>query len=83
MAPNIGYAIKRLRRIVADGRARMDKNLISALSGFLPKSQVRELKEIADEMHKTHKAMMRLASARDSANFRPGKKYRVNSDTID
>jgi len=82
MASNIGYAIKRLRRIVADGRARMDKNLISALSGFPPKSQVKELKEIADEMHKAHKAMMQLAAARNSANFRSGKKYRINSDTI-
>lgn len=81
MAKDIERAITRLRKIAAAGLAKMERNLILAINDFPTESQIRRLKEVADEMNKTHKAMMKLAAARDSRNFRPGKVYRVNPDT--
>ena len=47
MATDIGRAVKRLRKIVEKSRAKKESNLAAAMVEFPPKSQIRQLKEVA------------------------------------
>lgn len=78
---DISQIIKRLHVMSKKSRAKMKKSPSLALGQLPSKGQIKELnlaaKELslaAKEMSKVHKAVMRLAAARESAGEKRGKR---------
>ena len=61
---DIGYILKRLDTMSKRSRAKISRSPHLALGELPTARQVRELKRVAREISKTHKAVLQLAATR-------------------
>lgn len=61
---DIGYLIKRIKKLSKESQIKMKKSPFSALQELPSGRQIIELKAAAKEMSKIHRAVMRLATGR-------------------
>jgi hypothetical protein len=81
MAKDIGHVIAQFNRIVTKSQASMEKSLMLALQELPPEKQIRELKKVANEMDRIHKAAAQLAVTRGVAETKRERERRLMAST--